>query len=337
MNRRQFLKLATTGSKVFGIGNIFLPLVQKNRWLDIVDLLTPMNKRLGAAINSGGLDTYGTFVHKHFTSVTADAEMKMAVVNPGPGQFDFRATDKILEYAEDHLLQVHGHTLVWDKFLPPWVVQLGDPASVRAATEEFITTCLSYYETYFPHQLSAWDVVNEPINADGTEKETVFGTGYIEWALEFVRRHYSGQIFINDYQMSKAWMDTILRFADRGLIDGVGMQFHLAYNAVLPMKELFTFAEELLRRRVHLRITESDVYIPMNATHEHINMQVELWKNVARFVRDTHCDTWTFWGVTDADSWIPTAQPGHGSALLWDEHYLPKTPYWAVYHELLGN
>lgn len=328
--RRDFLKLLGTLGMV-GITNIYLPSVQKNNWADLVDLLLPYGKDLGAAVNAGGLEEYSKFVNDQFTSITADNEMKMSVVNPRPMEFNFTHADTILAFAHENFLKVHGHTFVWHKFLPPWVEQLPSQQDVRMATEEFIRTSLAYYAESYPGVINSWDVVNEAVDENGKERITVFGDGYIEWALDLVKRLYNGQVFINDYVHTPAWQETVLGLAQKGLIDGVGMQFHLPYNAVLDLPGLYEFAQKLLRHRVALRATEVDVYIPMNATGQQQEQQHKVWQDIAMFVKNTHCDTLTFWGVTDKDSWIPYAQPGYGSALLWDENYLPKATYWTVY------
>ena len=44
----------------------------------------------------------------------------------------------------------------------------------------------------------------------------------------------------------------------------------------------------------------------------------------------------TFWGFTDAYSWINN-QLGPDKPLLFDEHYQPKPAYWGVMQALLGG
>lgn len=45
----------------------------------------------------------------------------------------------------------------------------------------------------------------------------------------------------------------------------------------------------------------------------------------------------TFWGFTDARSWINEAGQGLDYPLLIDENYQPKPAYWGVMDALLGR
>lgn len=42
------------------------------------------------------------------------------------------------------------------------------------------------------------------------------------------------------------------------------------------------------------------------------------------------CVSFTVWGVSDADSWIPGVFPGEGAALLFDDDYAPKPEFFTI-------
>jgi endo-1,4-beta-xylanase len=48
------------------------------------------------------------------------------------------------------------------------------------------------------------------------------------------------------------------------------------------------------------------------------------------------CNSYTVWGVGDANSWIPGVFAGEGAALLWDER-LNKKPQFHVLRDVLRD
>ena len=61
----------------------------------------PGGRRIGAAVavQHLGLPAYRKTLAFHFNSVTPENDMKWAYVEPGPGQFSFRAGDELVAFA----------------------------------------------------------------------------------------------------------------------------------------------------------------------------------------------------------------------------------------------
>src|SRR4029453_9503907 len=97
--------------------------------------------------------------------------------------------------------QVRGHALVWHSQLPGWVQGL-DATQVRAATTDHIGTVAGH----FAGDLTAWDLVNELFNEDGTRRQSVFqttlGDGYVAEALRAARAAApAAKLYVNDYNV----------------------------------------------------------------------------------------------------------------------------------------
>src|SRR5215210_32132 len=103
---------------------------------------------LGTALNSVGFDyggdAYRTAVARH-ESITAESEMKIAVLQPARGRYEFGQADRMVAWAHGEGLRIHGHTLIWcaDEFLPDWLRNGSwTRASLLAVMEDHIATVM---------------------------------------------------------------------------------------------------------------------------------------------------------------------------------------------------
>src|SRR5690606_28338812 len=103
---------------------------------------------IGVAVNDSLLQndqTYRNTIATQFNSVTAENGMKMDAVQPSQGNFNFSQGDRLIQFAEQNDMTVHGHTLVWHSQSPGWVENLsGEP--LRQAMENHITTTMNHWE-----------------------------------------------------------------------------------------------------------------------------------------------------------------------------------------------
>ena len=101
------------------------------------------------------------FVHQ-YRIVTPENAMKPAGLSKQPGQYDFTEADKILHWAAQNGLDIHGHTLVWHSQSAPWLTQSEDGAPLtRAEASANLHTYIESVAGHYKGQLSSWDVVNE--------------------------------------------------------------------------------------------------------------------------------------------------------------------------------
>jgi endo-1,4-beta-xylanase len=300
-------------------------------------------KKVGAAVQSSYLadGRYSSVLGRHFNYLTAEYEMKWATIESAQGVRNFSPGDNIVGYGQANGMQVKGHTLIWHGSVPGWLNSLS-PADFRAAFEAHIRAV----GEHFRGRLYAWDVVNEAIGDNGTGlRDTIFlqklGDTYIADAFRLAHQaDPQALLFYNDYSGEglNAKSDRILQLVSglrtQGVpIDGVGLQMHItAWN---PPSESAVASN--MRRLAELgllvNISEMDVRIRdlPGTPQSKLDAQKAVYKSmVGVCVAEPRCDAVTFWGFTDAYSWIDR-QYGADDPLLFDEQYAPKPAFYGVF------
>jgi GH35 family endo-1,4-beta-xylanase len=301
--------------------------------------------QLGAAVNSDGFgkdpDPRYRATLAGYDAVTAESAMKIAELEPEQNRFEFGFADQIVAFAEDHGQQVHGHTLTWcqDTWLPAWLRD-GDwtRSELLAVLEKYITTVVAHYRG----RISSWDVVNEALNADGTERDClwsrVIGPDWVEQAFRFARSADPDvQLFYNEIRAEvpnpkfDALLAMVRDFRDRGVpLDGVGEQMHLTGPAP-PQAQIEETMHELGELGLAVQISELDVptWYLGRTVGEKLARQADAYRTVAAACEaQPACFRVTTWGFTDRYTWRgPSSLP-----LPFDAEYRPK-PAWTA---LLG-
>ncbi|MGY3213482.1 GH35 family endo-1,4-beta-xylanase [Mucilaginibacter sp. HD30] len=57
-------------------------------------------------------------VLKHFNAITIENNLKAAVVNPRPGEYNWGPADQYVAFGEKNKMWIMGHTLVWHQQTP---------------------------------------------------------------------------------------------------------------------------------------------------------------------------------------------------------------------------
>ena len=161
-----------------------------------------------------------------------------------------------LNWAKRQGFTFRGHTLVWHNQTPGTAFfRTGYSSTGTRLTKEKMTDRLENYikevirtiHEGWPGLLSAYDVVNEAVNDNGTDRtvsewyETFGDNSYIMKAFEFARKYTEQygetqiKLYYNDYNTATASKaDGIVRICGpifrAGYLDGIGMQEHDAYN-----------------------------------------------------------------------------------------------------------
>jgi endo-1,4-beta-xylanase len=287
----------------------------------LVDAARVVDRRVGAAVQSGLLASeplYASTLTTHFDAVTAEWEMKWDVNEPEPGRFDFTRGDRIVAFAEARGMWIRGHTLVWHRQLPGWVGELSS-GELRIALEDHIRGVAGHYAG----RVAAWDVVNEAVADDGGGlRETPFlrglGPDYIAEAFRLARAaDPQARLYYNDYgaeglgPKSDRVFELVRDLVRRGVpIDGVGLQMHVQATRPPRVADVAANMRRLAELGLSVDISEMDVRIrelPGN-TGSRLEEQRRLYRDLVRVcVAEPACDGVTFWGFTDAHSWIDEA------------------------------
>jgi endo-1,4-beta-xylanase len=273
---------------------------------------------------------------RQFDMVTPGNEMKWDTTEPADGTFNFGPGDQVVGYAHAHHMVVRGHNLVWQSQLPGWVSSL-PLDQVKAVMEQHISTEVSHYRG----QVYSWDVVNEPLNADGSFVGDVFyqamGPGYIADALRTAHAaDPRARLYLNDYNIeginakSDAMYNLVKSLKQAGVpINGVGLESHFILGTV-PSTMLANM-RRFAALGVDVAVTELDDRIQLPATGADLAQQASDYATVVRdCLAVPRCVSISQWGVGDADSWIPGFFPGYGAATMFDENYQPKPAFYAT-------
>ena len=107
------------------------------------------------------IETVNMFLH-HYRVVTAENSMKPGPISSGPGVFSLDNADRLVDWAIENDIYVHGHVLVWHSQSAPWLTNHpnGDPLTrdeARDNMELYINTVAGH----FRGRIRTWDVVNE--------------------------------------------------------------------------------------------------------------------------------------------------------------------------------
>ena len=300
-------------------------------------------KRVGTAVQSSLLADarYGAVFSRHFDYVTAEYEMKWDPIERTRGAEDFSGGDAIASYAAAHGMQVKGHALVWHQAVPGWVSTL-DAAALRTEFERHIRSVASHYRG----RVIAWDVVNEAIDDVGFGlRHSIFrellGDGYVADAFRIAHdADPQALLFYNDYGgeglggKADAIYDLVRGLVAQGVpINGVGLQMHV--RAAAPPSEASVAANlrRLAALGLRVNISEMDVRVGDlgGATAANLETQKSVYHAMtAACVAEPACDAVTFWGFTDAHSWI-YSQYGADAPLLFDAQYAPKPAFYGVF------
>jgi GH35 family endo-1,4-beta-xylanase len=299
-------------------------------------------KLVGAAVKSSLLadSRYAGVLGRHFNYLTAEFEMKWDAIERTRDSNNFAAGDAIVAFGQANGMRIKGHALIWHGSVPGWLSAL-PAADFRAAFEAHIRSV----GEHFRGRVVAWDVVNEAIADDGPGlRDTVFrlklGDQYIADAFRLARQaDPQALLFYNDYggEGLSAKSDRIYSLV-QGLraqgvpIDGVGLQMHVSATSAPSEANIAANMRRLAALGLFVNISEMDVRIRdvPGTTQARLDVQKSVYRSIVGVcVAEPRCDGVTFWGFTDAHSWID-AQYGADDPLIFDEQYAVKPAYYGI-------
>ncbi len=306
------------------------------------DAASAAGKLVGAAVQSSYLNDprYNAVLSRHFNYLTAEYQMKWDPIERVKGVEDFSGGDAIAGYAAAQGMKLKGHALIWHGAVPGWVNALS-PDDLRSAVARHIQSVASH----FRGQVFAWDVVNEAVADDGSGlRDTVFqqklGDGYIAEAFRLAHdADPQALLFYNDYGgedlngKSDRIYDLVRELVQQGVpIDGVGLQMHISAAGPPDTMSVAMNMSRLAALGLRVNISEMDVRtrdVPGPSATK-LDVQKSVYHSiVAVCVNEPRCHAITFWGFTDAHSWIDSFF-GSDDPLLFNEQYGPKPAFYGV-------
>jgi endo-1,4-beta-xylanase len=273
-------------------------------------------------------------------------------------------------FGEKHKMFIVGHNLVWHSQTPAWVFKDDkDESLTREILLERLHDHIRTVVRRYKGRIGGWDVVNEALNDDGTLRKSqwlnIIGDDYIAKAFQFAHEaDPAAELYYNDYSVENepkraGAVELVKKLKALGIpITAVGLQGHDKLDWPTAKQQADTI-EAFAALGVKVCITELDVdVLPRRAPGNSADIsatstggaglnpyteglpdavQQELARRYAElfdvFVKHRAAiSRVTFWGVTDARSWLNNF-PIRGRTnypLLFDREGKPKAAFFAV-------
>jgi endo-1,4-beta-xylanase len=298
-----------------------------------------------------------------FSVVTSGNGMKWGTVEPvTQGVFDWSGADELVNFAQANNQRIRGHTLLWHNQLPGWLTTGVANGTISATQlEQLLHDHIMTEVGRYRGQIWQWDVANEffaDSNPSGIKPTDfwvsnlgpdIIGKAFV-WAHE---ADPDALLFYNDYNIAGedgsnaksdavfAWLQTQL---SNGIpIHGVGNQGHLDTQFGFSGQRFQADLERYASLGLKVAITEADVRTFVNnATQQVPTSNLALFAQPFEFgqmmkaaIAVPEVISFTVWGFTDLDSWIPGFFKGEGFATPFDVNLNPKEAFFELQQDLM--
>jgi endo-1,4-beta-xylanase len=319
--------------------------------------------RFGTALIPQDIETpsYATIAASQFSVVTPGNGMKWQIVEPTQGTYDWSLADELVAFARANGQLVRGHTLLWHNQLPDWLTTgVANGTISNDQLKQLLQQHIQVEVSRYRGRIWQWDVANEfflDANPSGINPNDFWishlGPDIIPQAFRWAHQADPGALlFYNDYNIAgedgtNAKSDAVYAWLKQMLaagvpIMGVGNQGHLdtqyGFNPQLFQQDLARYASLGLK----VAITEADVRTFVNnATDQvptdHLSVFAQPFEFSAMLkaaLAVPEVISFTIWGFTDADSWVPGFFTGEGYATIYDVNQQPKPAYYELQADL---
>jgi endo-1,4-beta-xylanase len=206
--------------------------------------------------------------------ITAENEMKMAIIRENKDATDFTRADALCNFALKQGKLLRGHTLVWNSWVPEWIKTLSKPEMERFL-DEHIELVVGRYEG----RIHSWDVVNEAVGNEPFGPLTlrkgpftdIVGPDYIARSFRRARAFDpKAKLILNETHTErddafgvsyrKRLLVLIDSLLDAGVpLDGIGLQGHIEPDVKFIPESYAEFLQAIADRGLEIQITELDV------------------------------------------------------------------------------
>ncbi|MBQ7731914.1 MAG: endo-1,4-beta-xylanase, partial [Lentisphaeria bacterium] len=284
---------------------------------------------------------------------------------PQEGQFNFRAGDTLVEFAQKYGMKVHGHTFLWHSQTPQWVFQNpNDGRPMREVVLQRLENHIRGLMTNWKGKIDSWDVCNECFEDDGRPRgfspwRQNIGDDYMEQAFRIadkVAKELGEEkvlLVYNDFNMYKpgkvqAVVKMVNDFKAKGVrIDAIGMQAHWQSNDDPSIETIEAAFKAYAATGCKIIISEMDINTRNGFRNSGRGLErddsvqgnadssadalakryADLFDLFAKYHNDIYAVT--LWGIGDGWSWLRGGQP-----LLFDNNLDPKPCYYSVLKSL---
>jgi endo-1,4-beta-xylanase len=260
------------------------------------DLAARVGLRFGSALIPQDIETpsYAAIAGSQFSVVTPGNAMKWQIVEPEQGVYDWSQADQLMSFARAHDQLVRGHTLIWHNQLPTWL--LNGVANKTISSAQLMDLAHKHITTEVSrYRGRIWQWdVCNEFFTD-TSPSQVDPTNW--WIV-----NAGPEIIPNAYRWAhEADPHALLFYNDYN----IGGEDGTNATAQEPTDNLALFAQPY----EYSEILKAALAVPQ-------------------------CISFTVWGFTDSDSWVPGAFKGEGYAGIYDVNQKPKAAYYSLQSDL---
>lgn len=276
MNRREFLKLSAFSKLSMLVPSYVGKIYAEEHPLHFTkDIANTRGLDFGTSFDVRAFPDvkYLDLIKRNCNCITVENSLKWRFLSKYPSSYDFNQVDRILAFMKDAGIRVRGHALMFAKENPQWL-KLQNCESQRSTIISHINTLVGRYDS-----IKSWDVLNEVLDADGSNywlvKDDVydcFGDKYIRDILSGLRQvGFHGELVVNEWigpyddrYFSKR-RTACLRYLEyiktnELAVDTVGIQSHLNFDGrYFSPNEWESFVKEITQLGFDVRITELDM------------------------------------------------------------------------------
>jgi endo-1,4-beta-xylanase len=263
------------------------------------------------------------------------------------------ATANSTGWAQQNLMQVRGHVLVWgiDKYTPKWLLDqeltiTSDKA--KQLLNDYIHAVVGRYRGKIPW----WDVVNEAIDDNNNTNSfnlrngfwyRKLGPDFLKYAFIFAHAtDPTAQLYYNEYSIESVGLKATRTInlinwlrSQGAVVHGIGLQWHRYIPTfITPGDGHYQITKKFIDNNLDIMITEFDVSLQTIGDQVidpvDLRRQAFVYRSLLELAVyfSPNCKAMLTWGFTDRYSWIPTVYNNtRGAGLPLDKQYQPKPAY----------
>jgi endo-1,4-beta-xylanase len=319
--------------------------------------------RFGTALIPQDIETpsYAAIAGSQFSVVTPGNGMKWQIVEPAQGSYDWSQADQLVAFARANRQLIRGHTLLWHNQLPDWLTTGVANGTITAPQlRELLHQHIMIEVTRYRGKIWQWDVANEfflDSDPSGIDPSNFWiaalGPEIIPQAFRWAHEADPGALlFYNDYNIAgedgtNAKSDAVYAWLQEQLaagvpIMGIGNQGHLDTQYGFSGARFQQDLERYASAGVKVAITEADVRTFVNNATDQVPTDslavfaqpYEYSQMLKAALAVPDVISFTVWGFTDSDSWVPGTFAGEGYAAIYDVNQQPKNAYYELQSDL---
>ncbi len=169
------------------------------------------------------------------------------LIEAAQGRPNYARTDSMVNWCVANNIRVKGHALLWayDAALPAWMTSLPSTSMQQAHVAQIMQRYLGL--------ISAWEVVNEPLNAPGFNVNQAYN-----WARAI---DPAGTLIVNEYGHFYNGFQAFYDGAQSELaggtpIDAIGFQAHAPVDMAFPLEHIQYTLDKYAKLNKPIHITE---------------------------------------------------------------------------------